>query len=195
MERRTFWKYLSTGGLAALVANASLAGTGRQTSFRYLRPPGAIEEQAFLSTCIRCGKCGESCPNDTIKFLGFENGWSSYNTPYIVPREKPCILCMDCSKACPTGAIKKIQYDADQILEKVEMGKAKVNEELCLSYQGKSCGVCYRACPLPDVSLKVGYMEQPTVLDACVGCGICERSCIQMPAAIKIVPNTNRANI
>ena len=194
MERRVFWKYLSASGLAALVAKASFVSEGQQTSSRHLRPPGALAEAEFLSTCIRCGKCGESCPNDTIKFFGFENGWSSYNTPYIVPREKPCILCMDCSQACPTGAIQKIKYDADEILAKVEMGKAKINEDICLSYQGKSCGVCYRACPLPDVSLKVGYMEQPSVTEACVGCGICERACIQMPAAIRVMPNRNRAN-
>jgi len=32
-------------------------------------------------------------------------------------------------------------------------------------------------------------LEQPEVLDACVGCGLCERSCIQMPQAIRVVPD------
>ncbi len=194
MERRAFWKVLSVSGLAALFSKSAFASRSR-TSLRFLRPPGALAEQAFLDSCIRCGKCGESCPNDTIKFFSFENGWSSYNTPYIVPREKPCILCMECSQACPTGAIQKIKHEAEEIISKVNMGKAKVNEDICLSYQGKSCGVCYRACPLPDVSLRVGYMEQPTVMDACVGCGICERACIQMPQAIRIIPNAKRANV
>jgi NAD-dependent dihydropyrimidine dehydrogenase PreA subunit len=69
------------------------------------------------------------------------------------------------------------------------MGKAKVDDNLCLSFQGKSCGVCYRACPLPDVAITVGYMGQPHVTDACVGCGLCERSCIQMPQAIRVMPD------
>ena len=43
---------------------------------------------------------------------------------------------------------------------------------LCLSYQGKTCGVCYRACPLPDVAIRVGRLEQPHVLEDCVGCGL-----------------------
>lgn len=193
MDRRVFWKVLTGSGLAALVAKSTFASSQR-ASLRFLRPPGALAEEAFLDNCIRCGKCGESCPNDTIKFFGFENGWSSYNTPYIVPREKPCILCMECSQACPTGAIQKIKHEAEEIISKVKMGKARINEDLCLSYQGKSCGVCYRACPLPDVSLRVGYMEQPTVMDACVGCGICERACIQMPQAIKVIPIAKRAN-
>lgn len=193
MERRVFWKLLSGTGLAALLAKSGVAAVPRNTS-RFLRPPGALAENDFLDRCIRCGKCGETCPNETIKFFGIENGWSSLNTPYIVPREKPCVLCMKCGDVCPTGAISKIPHEAEPIMEKVNMGKAVINKEICLSYQGKSCGVCYRACPLPDVSMTVGYMEQPTVTDACVGCGICERSCIQMPHAIRIIPNQDRAN-
>jgi NAD-dependent dihydropyrimidine dehydrogenase PreA subunit len=100
---------------------------------------------------------------------------------------------MKCGEACPTGAIQKIKHEAGDILANVKMGTARINKDLCLSYQGKSCGVCYRACPLPDVSMTVGYMEQPTVEGACVGCGICERACIQMPQAIRIMPNENRA--
>jgi ferredoxin-type protein NapG len=194
MERRVFWKILSGTGLAALAAKTGLAATPR-TSSRFLRPPGALAEDDFLDRCIRCGKCGESCPNETIKFFDFENGWSSLNTPYITPREKPCILCMKCGDACPTGAISKIPYEANEIMAKVDMGQAQINKNLCLSYQGKSCGVCYRACPLPDVSMTIGYMEQPTVTEACVGCGICERACIQMPQAIRIIPNAERENV
>jgi ferredoxin-type protein NapG len=73
-------------------------------------------------------------------------------------------------------------------LSGVDMGHARVDESLCLSYQGKTCGVCYRACPLPDVAIYVGRLEQPHVTDNCVGCGLCERSCIQMPQAIRVFP-------
>ena len=80
----------------------------------------------------------------------------------------------------------------EPILEKVKMGVARVDENLCLSFQGKTCGVCYRACPLADVAIRIGMLEQPHVLKDCVGCGLCERSCIQIPQAIRIIPDHNR---
>ena len=189
MKRRQFLQDLITTAAALATASVAEARSSQKTGIRYLRPPGSLPEPDFVSRCIRCGQCGEICPNRCIKFFGTENGFHSYGTPYITPREKACILCMKCGDACPTGAIKPIEREADTILNSVSMGTARVDESLCLSYQGKSCGVCYRACPLPDIAIKVGWMEQPHVQDACVGCGLCERSCIQIPQAIRVIPN------
>ena len=189
MKRRQFLQDLITTASALAAAPVVNALNSQKTGIRYLRPPGSLSEADFVSRCIRCGKCGEACPNRCIKFFGTENGFRSYGTPYITPREQACILCMKCGEACPTGAIESIEREADAILNLVNMGKARVDESLCLSYQGKSCGVCYRACPLPDIAIKVGWMEQPHVQDACVGCGLCERSCIQIPQAIRVIPN------
>ena len=194
-QRRNFLKSLGLLLLSSTVLSIPAQAVQKlyqKITRRYLRPPGSLKEKDFLKTCINCGQCGEICPNNCIKF--FDDGFSSggalavKDTPYISPREKACILCMKCGDVCPTGAIQPIARTFEDIVGKVKMGKARVDEQLCLSFQGKTCGVCYRACPLPDVALRVGMLEQPHVMDLCIGCGQCERSCIQIPQAIKVIP-------
>ena len=190
MKRRSF---LKSGIAAATVAAIPLMfkAVAVQARVRSVRPPGALDEEKFVERCIRCNKCGEACPNNCIKFMGFEKGIAAWGTPHIIPREQACILCMKCGQACPTGAIQPLLDELKDILGNVKMGRAVVDEAHCLSYQGKTCGVCYRACPLADVAMTIGYLEQPTVTASCVGCGLCERSCIQLPQAVRIIPATS----
>ena len=192
MQRRDFLQELAALAIAAVVTPAD-AAPGQ--SMRYLRPPGALDEDDFLARCIHCGQCGEACPNTCIKYFGAENGLAAMDTPYIIPREQACILCMKCGDACPTGAIRPLTRSAEDVLGHVRMGTARVDERLCLSFQGKTCGVCYRACLLQDVAIRVGRLEQPHVSPACVGCGLCERACIQIPQAIRIIPNQGKREV
>jgi len=194
MNRRRFFaavlKVTATAAVATGLPGATALARGvMRYRARFLRPPGVLPEADFLARCIRCGRCAEICPNHCIRYFGLEDGIAALGTPYIIPREQACILCMKCGDVCSTGAIQPVQRKMEAVLAKVKMGHARVEKPLCLSYQGQSCGVCYRACPLQGVAMRVGYMEQPQVLDGCVGCGLCERSCIQMPQAIRIVPN------
>jgi len=154
---------------------------------RFLRPPGALAEEQFKKQCIGCFKCATACPNDCIEMAGFEHGFENVHTPNIVARSKACTLCMRCTEVCPTGALTEISRNLEVVHKEVKMGTAIVDEDLCFSYHGRTCGVCYRACPFPGKALKVGLYEQPTVNpDLCVGCGLCEQACIHMPQAIRI---------
>lgn len=123
MKRRTFIKDLVVSAMTLAVfefPRGEARPANRAVSVRYLRPPGALPEDEFVSRCIRCGQCSEVCPNRCIKFFGFENGAASLDTPYIIPREKACILCMKCGNACPTrvrpagSAIEPAPYRASR---------------------------------------------------------------------------------
>lgn len=179
----------ATLAVRVLPKSAKAAVPREVVHMRFLRPPGATAN--FLDTCIRCGQCGEVCPNQAISYFRLEDGLGAVDTPYVVPREQACILCMKCGEVCPSGALEKIPDEAAEIIQRVRMGRAVVDKTHCLSYQGRTCGVCYRACPLQDIAMRCGMLEQPIVTELCVGCGLCERACIQMPQAVRILPATD----
>jgi ferredoxin-type protein NapG len=99
-----------------------------------LRPPGALDEDVFLASCIKCGQCLQVCPPQVIKLAGISQGFG-IGTPYIIPREGGCILCsgLPCVLACPTGALAhELSLGKD-----AEMGLAVIsNPDTCLSVRG-----------------------------------------------------------
>ncbi len=188
MKRRSF---LGAEAAAAMAMAAGLLkGVRRSDGSWLLRPPGALPEAEFLSACQRCFRCVNACPNDCIQFHGLQDGLDLAFTPYIRAREKACTLCGECAQACPTGAIASFEPPAEGWIENVDMGSARLNKSLCFSYNGRTCGACYRACPLPGHAMKIGVFETPILqgADACVGCGLCEQACLHLPQAIRVVP-------
>ncbi|MEA1914481.1 MAG: ferredoxin-type protein NapG [Campylobacterota bacterium] len=170
-----------------------------------LRPPGALAEDDFLKTCIKCGMCVEACPFDTL-VLARPGDNKPIGTPYFTPRDIPCYMCPDipCVPVCPTEALdpKKVTTDGVLDINKAQMGVAVIDEQSCIAFWGIQCDACYRACPLLDEAIKLEYRKNertgkhafllPVIVpDVCTGCGLCERACVTEKAAVFILPREN----
>ncbi|MCK5727179.1 MAG: 4Fe-4S dicluster domain-containing protein [Thiotrichaceae bacterium] len=131
-------QFLSSVGYTVAITSAALAGyipIISNASHR-LRPPGALAEKAFLSSCIKCGQCVQVCPVKAIKLADIDDGFG-IGSPYIDAREQACDFSCDglqCVLACPTGSLThSIDYPAQ-----TNMGVAKLNvPKLCLAVQGQ----------------------------------------------------------
>ncbi len=188
LSRRSFIGALLAGTIASLAALFRRAE--RPTTQLLLRPPGALPEDDFLAACVNCMKCGNACPNDCIRFHGLGAGLQKAFTPYIRARERGCILCGECAQVCPTGALQPFEATREGWARGVAMGKARVNKSMCYSYHGRTCGACYRACPLAGDAMKIGVFETPIIQpESCVGCGLCEQACLHLPQAIRVIPS------
>ncbi len=189
--RRHFFGALVAGGMGA--AAVALGSEDRSRGRVRLRPPGALPEDAFSDACTRCMRCGNVCPNQCIEFYGIEAGLGKMFTPYIHARSRGCILCGECTDVCPTDALQPFEITQEGWVASVDMGKARVNEDLCFSYHGRTCGACYQACPLAGRAMTIGIFETPIVhTESCVGCGLCEQACLHLPQAIRVVPTRRR---
>jgi ferredoxin-type protein NapG len=200
ISRREFVKQTAAVGAAA-GASAFAAGMfddAPNAQAAPLRPPGALPEDDFLSTCIRCMRCVDACPNRCLESMPPNAGGGQAGTPAMHPRRAACMLCasvdgeyLRCTEVCPSGALGIVRKDRAEIADKVSIGIAEIDFDLCYSYNNWSCGACYRACPLAGEAMTVGAWERPTVHpEACVGCGCCERSCIRYPHAIRVRAGT-----
>lgn len=185
-DRRGFFieSFKSLGRLLAETVHETVSSTVTKASGgkRYLRPPGAIDEAAFLLSCTRCGECAKVCPTNVIKFLPASAG-AAVGTPYIDPLEKACDLCGKCQPACEPKALLTI-CDPRQ----VRMGLAIIDPEHCWAHKGSICDLCYQRCPYPDEAIRMVNGKPEIVADACTGCGICAYVCVSTPPAIQIEP-------
>ncbi len=190
--------YLGIGGTFLGTIASGLAAPKLE-----LRPPGALNENDFLKSCLKCGACVEACPYDSL-ILNNSTEDGTLGLPYLKPRIIPCYMCTDipCVPVCPSGAldIKSLQND-DGVMDinKSKMGVAIIHKETCIAYWGIQCDACYRACPLIDEAISLVYEKnertgkhaflKPVVhSDFCTGCGKCEHACITEKAAIMVLP-------
>ena len=134
VSRRTFLKTSTLVVAGTAVAYGAVSVPLLRKDRLLLRPPGALDEDVFLASCIKCGQCLQVCPPQVIKLAGISQGFG-IGTPYIIPREGGCILCsgLPCVLACPTGALAhELSLGKD-----AEMGLAVISgPDTCLSVRG-----------------------------------------------------------
>ena len=160
-RRRVLRTILLTGGVLGAATSGFLPLIYSKKN--RLRPPGALDEKDFLSSCIKCGQCVQVCPVEAIKLADLVDGMG-VGTPYIDAREQACDFSCDavqCILACPTGSLtyhkpahltvrpgaelssKPIllakEKDAEPTLNLAErIGVARLTRpESCLAMQGK----------------------------------------------------------
>jgi len=144
-----------------------------------IRPPGAVEPTLFLSSCYRCGKCAQICPQKAIKIAGSEQG-PALGTPYLKPEERYCIFCFQCSEVCSSGALQPPIPAVSYIL-----GKAQINHNYCLAWQGQICSACQNIC----AAISFQHYRYPIINeDKCLGCGFCASVCLAAYLPIEIKP-------
>jgi polyferredoxin len=203
-ERRTA---LAAIGAGAMFLPAARIADSLDVNYhpKVIRPPGAVEERAFLERCIRCAECMKVCPNNALHPAFFEAGIEGLWTPILIARVGYCeYSCVLCGQVCPTGAIQKITEKEKMGIDQppIKIGTAFYDHGRCLPWSMQTpCIVCEEFCPTspkaiwveevdatvrdskpgPDgapPAYKTVHLQRPHVDPAlCVGCGACEKVC------------------
>lgn len=158
----------------------------RVVQARYVRPPGAVEEVAFLAACTRCGACIDVCPPNAITTAPPNAGFAA-GTPVIDAVRQPCTVCPDipCAAACPTEALIMPERKWDGY----SMAVLELEPERCIAFHGVPCGVCAHACPIGEEALALDAEGRPVIkVEGCVGCGVCVRACVTTPPSLRLHP-------
>ncbi len=163
VNRRTVLKLLGGSALIAILPIALSDITKGRCYKKPLRPPGVLNDDEFLSNCIRCGACIKVCPTNGLRPATMEYGIKNLGTPVL---EGYCkIYCLACIDYCPVEALKKVE------VEEIKLGNAYIDQLKCIL-----CMRCYNECPFKAVKKdEKGYLFIDN--EICKGCNLCRVIC------------------
>jgi MauM/NapG family ferredoxin protein len=187
LTKRNFLKTVTYGFCVSIIFK--MTGGFPEKNEKLIRPPGALSENDFLKTCVRCGACMKVCPQNFLTPSIFEGNLLDLFTPVGNAAYGYCVYnCNLCGKACPTGAIKALTV---QDKNRFVIGTAFIDKNRCLPHAfNTNCAVCEEHCPTSPKAIifnsektrdsdgKEILINKP-VVDArrCIGCGICQYKC------------------
>jgi polyferredoxin len=192
-RRRVIASLIGGAAIVPLIRSSDSFASNRNP--RLIRPPGSVDEDEFLSRCIRCGECMKVCPNNALHPTLLESGLEGIWSPILIARIGYCEhTCTLCTQVCPTGAIHELTLTdkvGNQKTAAVSIGTAFIDHGRCLPHaMATPCQVCEEWCP---TSPKAIYMvesestrpdgstvmiKKPYVYpQECIGCGACEYIC------------------
>lgn len=188
-SRRSFLEFIRNTTLFSLCFLFLHKYDETKASEPELRPPGAVDEEAFISGCIRCGICVDVCRNhqtNVLRIMTVADGYQNAGLPIFASPESYCTRCMECNLVCPTNVLKKTAKD------KLGIGTAFIIKENCLLSNGKHCNRCFDFCEIKAIvedktfvfQHKNGRYSKKTKVsfplideDICDGCGLCAHQC------------------
>lgn len=181
LDRRGFF----TQGLQRALREVVSAFGERVAPARYVRPPGALPEPAFVAACTRCGACADVCPVHAITKLPPSHGLAA-GTPVLDVAITACIMCetMPCATACPTPALEVPPWG----WRDAKLADVTIDTSRCITYRDVECGICARVCPVGEDALRMDERGRPVVGAACTGCGQCVNACVTTPSSIVATP-------
>ncbi len=172
------------GGLfGVLLFRSHPQGDEKHYNPALIRPPGSLNEKAFLATCVKCGECMKVCPTNGIQPALFQAGLEGMWTPVLNMKIGYCEYeCTLCGQVCPTQAIYELKLDKlpdgqtvrlqpsvsengiETPLEErkpVKIGQAFFDPSRCLPYAfARSCIVCEEHCPTSPKAIWVEEVQE-----------------------------------
>ena len=187
--RRRLLAAMGGGAAAAFFLHISPSASLRDEAV--IRPPGALPEEEFLATCVRCGQCVKACPTNTLQPALGPGGTEGMMAPVHWMRLAGCDQdCTLCGQVCPTQAIRDLPIGERRY---AKIGTARILAERCVVWaEGKKCLVCDEGCPYGAIDWKTeGDVRLPAVNESkCNGCGMCQQLCpVLGDAAIVVGPH------
>lgn len=141
------------------------------------RPPYAIAELDFRTSCDRCGQCADVCPTGVI-------GRDEDRFPMLRFGKAACTFCGECANACKTGALDSVAAREWDVLADIQ--------NTCLSLNAITCRTCEEACEADAIRFRLmtaGRAEPRVNNEKCTGCGQCAFVCPSLSIRMTRAPS------